>query len=128
MGNGGTSNSNTPVDVCARAKTGVETTCPALANIVAISAEAVSNHRCALNDSGSLKCWGDGTYGQLGNGATTTANSYPVDVRTSSSNSDAIGGVEKVSVGYWHTCASLILEPLNAGEREIVDNLAMGDF
>ena len=37
LGNGGTTNSNTPVDVCARAKTGVETTCPALADIAAIS-------------------------------------------------------------------------------------------
>ena len=105
LGNGGTSHSNTPVTVCERAKTDVETTCPALANIVAISAEMNSGHRCALNDSGALKCWGSGNEGQLGNGATTSTNSYPVDVRTSSSNSDAIEGIEKVSVGHEYTCA-----------------------
>ena len=97
LGNGGTTNSNTPVDVCARAKTGAETTCPALADIAAISTGEY--HRCALTDSGTLKCWGDGSQGQLGNGATTATNSYPVDVRTSSSNSDDLSGVESISLG-----------------------------
>ena len=103
LGNGGTTNSNTPVDVCARAKTGVETTCPALADIAAIA--ATSSHRCALTDSGTLKCWGRGSSGRLGNGATTQANSIPVNVRTSSGNSDDLSGVESISLGGEHSCA-----------------------
>ena len=103
LGNGGTSHSNTPVDVCQRAKTGAETTCPALADIAAISAGQY--HRCALTDSGTLKCWGRGSDGRLGNGATTTTNSIPVNVRTSSGNSDDLSGVEKIALGVEHSCA-----------------------
>ena len=102
LGNGGTTDSNTPVDVCQRAKTGVETTCPALADISSISSGGY--HRCALTDSGPIKCWGRGSDGRLGNGATTATNSYPVNVRTSSGNSDDLSGVSQISLGNSHSC------------------------
>ena len=38
------------------------------------------DHGCVLNESGSIICWGDNTYGQLGNGNEGIHYNYPVVV------------------------------------------------
>ena len=45
---------------------------PARAPAPAIAAGG--NHSCALLTSGTIQCWGQKTYGQLGNGTTLNAN------------------------------------------------------
>lgn len=54
-------------------------------------------HTCALLGSGKVMCWGDNTYGQLGNG-TTKSSSLPVEVAN-------ISEVTDIALGANHTCA-----------------------
>jgi len=52
---------------------------------------------CAVRKDGTVACWGDNTYGQLGDG-TTTDRSSPVSVL-------GLTGMKAVSKGDSHTCA-----------------------
>lgn len=83
LGNGGTSSQQAPAPV-------VGTT----ASFTAVSAGTV--HACGLTSTKALYCWGANSWGQLGNGMTTTS-SVPVAVA---------GGYSwvAVSVGDYHTC------------------------
>lgn len=58
------------------------------------------NHTCAVTTAGGLKCWGDDSLGQLGNDATLSSKSFPVDVLGMTS------GVASVTAGRYHTCAA----------------------
>ena len=57
-------------------------------------------HTCGLTTSGEAFCWGDNTYGQLGDG-TTTQREAPVAVSTSLVSQFASGSLV---AGYQHTC------------------------
>jgi len=61
-------------------------------------------HACAVTSGGGVMCWGDNTYGQLGDG-TTIAKSSPVAVRTSDADATPLSGVSKVELGREHSCA-----------------------
>jgi alpha-tubulin suppressor-like RCC1 family protein len=57
-------------------------------------------HTCALTSAGAAYCWGDNSWGQLGDG-TSTRSLVPVPVA---------GGLSfaSLSAGYYHTCGILI--------------------
>jgi len=52
---------------------------------------------CALVDNDTARCWGDNSFGQLGNG-TTTASSVPVAV-------SGVSSATSIAVGNEHACA-----------------------
>ncbi len=56
-----------------------------------------SFHTCGITSTDKIKCWGQNTYGQLGDG-TTTSRTTPTAINIATSYSD-------ISLGYVHTCA-----------------------
>ena len=67
---------------------------PGLSGVANISAGNL--HTCAALTDGSVRCWGDNTFGQLGNDSTVSS---PVPVSPS-----GLGGVESVAAGGDNTC------------------------
>ncbi len=55
-------------------------------------------HTCAVNGNGTASCWGDGSYGQVGDGSTTAANDLPVAVEN-------LTGLVAIGGGGWQSCA-----------------------
>ncbi len=85
LGNGTTTDSRVPVDVSSLAS-----------GVGAIAAGP--EHTCAITSGGGVRCWGDNSSGQLGNG-TTINSAVPVNV------SGLERGVTAIATNYWHTCA-----------------------
>lgn len=84
LGNGNTTNQETPVDV-----SGLND-----GKLIVTGYQ----HACALTKGGGVKCWGYNHSGQLGNG-TTTNKHMPVDVVGLNN------GVTAIATGWYHTCA-----------------------
>ncbi|MBN8428929.1 MAG: hypothetical protein J0L65_15825 [Xanthomonadales bacterium] len=63
----------------------------------AVQVAAGHSHTCALKADGKVQCWGDNTYGQLGDG-TTTRRLMGVPV-------SGLNGVIVITAGGHHTCA-----------------------
>jgi hypothetical protein len=62
---------------------------------------AGGSHTCALLESGPVMCWGNGQFGQLGNGISKTVQNEPVEV------TGLAGPVVDITAGEYHTCALL---------------------
>jgi len=91
LGNGGNANSNNP-----------SLTSSLGANRTAVAISSGSSHTCAILDNGAVSCWGNGLYGQLGNGGTLEQYS-PTLTSSLGINRTAV----TISSGESHTCAIL---------------------
>ena len=92
LGNGHNSDSWTAVDVMRRPIAPAEA--QPLTGATGITVNGI--HSCAIVNGGAM-CWGDDTYGQLGNGANSSSN-YPDTVI-------GVGGVISMAAGTGNTCA-----------------------
>jgi alpha-tubulin suppressor-like RCC1 family protein len=84
----GTGNTNTGV---------VPTAVAGLVSIVEIASSGVASRTCARDADGTVWCWGEGSFGSIGDGSTETRLS-PVRV---------LEGAESLAVGWRHTCARM---------------------
>ncbi len=66
---------------------------------------AGANHTCALTDTGAVRCWGYGRYGQLGYGNTNDIGDD--EIPASAGMVDVGGTVTQLAAGANHTCALL---------------------
>jgi alpha-tubulin suppressor-like RCC1 family protein len=72
--------------------------------VVAISSDSAFGHsNCAIMETGALKCWGHGAYGQIGNSLSVT-QATPVDVTGIDGSTPSTTAVA-VAKGRRHTCA-----------------------
>ena len=77
------------------------TTTP-LADIAQISSGDA--HTCALTNTGGVKCWGYGDFGQLGNDG-GASEKYPVAVVEAEGSATPLANIAQISSGGLHTCA-----------------------
>ncbi len=61
-------------------------------------------HSCAVRTDGGVVCWGDDTYGQLGDGQAGSSASRTTAVRVRR-GSGYLTGVKRITAGEYHTCA-----------------------
>ena len=61
---------------------------------------SMKDHTCAIMDDDSLYCWGNGMYGQIGDGTSTNSNLVPTMVDLPAGET-----TKSVTVGNGHTCA-----------------------
>jgi len=115
LGDGTTTTRTNPAEVCA---VGAGPGCIGAGGTTLSGANAVAlgqNHSCALLATGTVKCWGAASSGQLGDGTTGDASGRrlnPVDVCAAGAGSGCVGGavlsgVASVALGAAHTCALL---------------------
>ena len=93
LGNQDTANKDHPVSV-------VTSEGDPLTGIVQLAAG--ERYTCALTVGGEVLCWGDNTYGQLGDKSTQNKNA-PVNVVTA--DSTPLSGIVQISGGFYHACA-----------------------
>ena len=75
----------------------------------AIAVSAGGWHTCALLQNGTVRCWGQNDFGQLGNGAAITPQTRPPIPRPTPSPVEVIGINTAVAIesGVFHTCVIL---------------------
>src|SRR5206468_541092 len=64
-------------------------------------------HTCALPGDGTVRCWGQNDYGQLGNGTSDPVPDSPSTFNPTPVTVSGITTAVAISAGGWYTCAVL---------------------
>ena len=73
----------------------------------AIAVTAGGFHTCALLADGTVQCWGENDFGQLGNGTSDPVPGTPTTFNPTPVTVSGITTAVAISAGGWHTCALL---------------------
>ncbi|MCH7580260.1 MAG: hypothetical protein IIB22_08460 [Chloroflexi bacterium] len=117
----------TPSDVCADEQCEAPLT-------GASTVAAGGSHTCALMNSGDLKCWGFGAFGQVGDGdLDINDRTTPVDVcRVYDTGAmqclETLSGAAGVTAGFVHTCALMEDGGVKCWGSATSGQLGTGDF
>lgn len=96
----------------------ISTPQPIVGRLNATSIGVSAQHICMVDAVGTVWCWGDNTFGQLGIGS-----DLGTATRTLPSEVDAAANTVAVSLGADHTCALLVTNDLNCWGRNTVGQL-----
>jgi alpha-tubulin suppressor-like RCC1 family protein len=104
---------------------------PGLNGVVAIAAGDDGAHTCALLSGGSVKCWGFGELGALGNGITTgpqtcTWGSFNYTTFTTPVAVSGLGGATSVAAGGDVSCALVSDGGVDCWGSNVVGQLGVG--
>jgi len=96
---------------------------------VATAIAAGNYHTCALLDDGSVKCWGNNYYGQLGLGDTQPRGDQPGEMGANLPAVDLGVGVTATAIAgaYRHTCALLSNGSVKCWGANVRGELGLGD-
>src|SRR2546427_6303076 len=73
----------------------------------AVAVAAGCFHTCALLANGTVQCWGENDFGQLGNGTSDPVPGSPTTVNPTPVTVSGMTTAVAISAGGWHTCARL---------------------
>jgi alpha-tubulin suppressor-like RCC1 family protein len=90
---------------------------------------AGGRHTCALLDNGSIKCWGNNEYGQLGRGDTKQfGRDAPLSSKYPTVDLGSGDSISSVTAGQHHTCALLNDGSVKCWGRNQHGQLGLGDM
>ena len=96
-------------------------------NRIALQIAAGSLHTCALLDNGTVKCWGNNDYGQLGLGDRTARGSGSGDMGTGLAAVALGASAIEISSGFQHSCALLVNGKVKCWGFNQFGQLGLGD-
>ena len=94
---------------------------------IAIQITAGSFHTCALLDYGSVKCWGQNEYGQLGIGNKDPKGTDPSEMGDALAVVNLGASAIELSAGYRHSCALLVNGKVKCWGLNQFGQLGLGD-
>ncbi len=100
---------------------------PPLSGVKAVVGDGTGFTFCALLASGGVDCWGDGSDGQLGNGATDTESAWPVQVE-GVGGTGILSGVTSLTGDNETFCALLTSDGIDCWGAGIDGELGNGSF